>query len=413
MTTDFFYANLPLLENFIDITDSRKFKSVPRDWYVVITDIMGSTQAIESGLYKEVNLLGASSIAAVLNIAGNLDIPFVFGGDGATLLIPPSLFCPAGQALLATSQLAREEFGMELRVGAVPMSAIRVNDYDVKVAKLKVSDNSYQAIFNGDGLSYATELIKHPNTSNLYLYQHLSNNAKADFSNLECPWQDIPSKYGETISLIVKATSNQGDLANLTYRELLEKIDTIYGSEEVLNPVDNNSFKLEVNRPKIRAKNWFCSQSSKLSHRMLYFLKIWFKNILDWLLMTLKVKFPDGNWGDSKGKAMGVSAKPFAQRRPLASAAPKPIAATDYRKFDDMLRMVIAGNEAQRKQLTDYLEKNYQQGKLVYGLHISDRALMTCLVFEHHGRQIHFVDGADGGYAVAAKDMKDRLKLCA
>lgn len=392
MTTDFFYANLPLLENFIDITDSRKFKSVPRNWYVVITDIMGSTQAIESGLYKEVNLLGASSIAAVLNIAGNLDIPFVFGGDGATLLIPPSLFGPTREALLATSQLAREEFGMELRVGAVPMSEIRVNDYDVKVAKLKVSDNSYQAIFTGDGLSYATELIKHPNTSHLYLYQNLSNNAKADFSNLECPWQDIPSKYGETISLIVKATSNQGDLANLTYREIIKKIDNIYGTEEVLNPVDENYFKLGFNAQKLRAQTWLCAQSNKLSHKMLYFFKIWFKNILDWLLMTLKVKFPDGDWGAYKRNA---------------------IAATDYRKFDDMLRMVIAGNEAQRKQLTNYLEKNYQQGKLVYGLHISDRALMTCLVCEHHGRQVHFVDGADGGYAVAAKDMKDRLKLCA
>jgi hypothetical protein len=45
----------------------------------------------------------------------------------------------------------------------------------------------------------------------------------------------------------------------------------------------------------------------------------------------------------------------------------------------------------------------------VYGLHISDRALMTCLVFERNGRQVHFVDGADGGYALAAKEMKQKL----
>jgi hypothetical protein len=35
---------------------------------------------------------------------------------------------------------------------------------------------------------------------------------------------------------------------------------------------------------------------------------------------------------------------------------------------------------------------------------------MTCLVFERGGRQVHFVDGADGGYALAAKDMKQRMK---
>jgi hypothetical protein len=34
---------------------------------------------------------------------------------------------------------------------------------------------------------------------------------------------------------------------------------------------------------------------------------------------------------------------------------------------------------------------------------------MTCLVFERNGRQVHFVDGADGGYAVAAKAMKRRI----
>ncbi|NEQ05900.1 MULTISPECIES: DUF3095 domain-containing protein [unclassified Moorena] len=392
MTTDFFYANLPLLENFIDITDSQNFKSVPRDWYVVISDIIGSTQAIESGRYKEVNLLGACSIVAVLNIAGNLDIPFVFGGDGATLLIPPSLFALAREALLATSQLARGEFGMELRVGAVPMSDVRVNDYDVKLAKLKVSENYYQAIFTGDGLTYATELIKHSNTSQFYLYQNPTDKAKADLSNLECRWQDIPSKYGETISLIVKATSNQQNLANLTYRAIIEKIDTIYGSEEVLNPVDENYLNLGFSYQNLSPETRLCAQSNKLSHRMLYFAKICLENLLGWLLMKLKVTLPDGDWGAYKLNA---------------------IAATDYRKFDDILRMVIAGNEVQRKQLTDYLEKNYKQGKLVYGLHISDRALMTCLVFERHGRQVHFVDGADGGYAVAAKDMKDRLKLIA
>jgi hypothetical protein len=35
---------------------------------------------------------------------------------------------------------------------------------------------------------------------------------------------------------------------------------------------------------------------------------------------------------------------------------------------------------------------------------------MTCLVFDRDGRQVHFVDGADGGYALAAKKMKERMK---
>ena len=32
--------------------------------------------------------------------------------------------------------------------------------------------------------------------------------------------------------------------------------------------------------------------------------------------------------------------------------------------------------------------------------------LMTCLIFERMGSQVHFVDAADGGYAMAAVGLK-------
>ena len=79
MFTDTFYLNLPTLENFIEITNPLNFFSLPPDWYIVITDIRGSTQAIEVGRYRDVNILGVSSIIAVLNRAKHLEIPFIFG----------------------------------------------------------------------------------------------------------------------------------------------------------------------------------------------------------------------------------------------------------------------------------------------------------------------------------------------
>jgi hypothetical protein len=36
--------------------------------------------------------------------------------------------------------------------------------------------------------------------------------------------------------------------------------------------------------------------------------------------------------------------------------------------------------------------------------------MLTCLIFERMGRQIHFVDGADGGFTLAARDLKQRLR---
>ena len=39
---------------------------------------------------------------------------------------------------------------------------------------------------------------------------------------------------------------------------------------------------------------------------------------------------------------------------------------------------------------------------------VSDRAHMTCLVFNYSGRHLQFIDGADGGLFLAAKQFKER-----
>ena len=40
------------------------YAPLPDDWVVIISDVQGSTRAIEAGQYKKVNMVGASSIAA-------------------------------------------------------------------------------------------------------------------------------------------------------------------------------------------------------------------------------------------------------------------------------------------------------------------------------------------------------------
>jgi hypothetical protein len=388
MNSENFYSQLPLLDNFLKITDLGNFVDVPDDWYIVVTDIRGSTKAIEAGKYKEVNLLGACSIVAVLNAAGETEIPFVFGGDGASLLMGPSLLPAAQKALLATQQLAKREFDMDLRVGVVPVKVVVAANYPVKIAKFKVSENYSQAVFSGGGLTRATELIKDPVAGNIYSIKNKGVSPKADFSGLECRWQDIPSKYGEIVTLLVMVRADFYPQNHQFYRNILKKIQYIYGKENSLNPIDRKNLKLTLNSAKLIKETLVRASSASWLDRQLYLSKIQLETALGSLLMNLKVKTEDLDWGVYKDIA---------------------IAATDYRKFDDMLRMVISGNEWRRKKLTGYLEKNYREGKLVYGLHVSDRALMTCLVFERGGQQVHFVDGADGGYALAAKDMKQRM----
>ncbi|MFB2877467.1 DUF3095 domain-containing protein [Floridanema aerugineum] len=396
MSSDYFYSELPALADFLEITNSSNYVSVPPDWQVIVTDIVGSTKAIESGRYKEVNLIGACSIVAILNIAKNFEVPFVFGGDGASLLIPPSLLRETKQALLATKILAKQEFKLDLRVGIVPVSAVNKNGYHLKIAKLKISEHYHQAVFNSYGLTHATDLVKNPDYADIYLIKDPEDQPKADFSGLECRWQDIPSQRGEIVSFLVFATTDEEKKGNYIYREVLNEFRKIYGQEIDFHPIPIANLKLSFDERKLmqEAKVRFPKGSQSESpvgnwlQQQWYLSKIKLENYLGAFSMNLNLKVRDTDWGEYKNIFLD---------------------STDYKKFDDILRMVIAGNSEQRQQLTKYLESQYQAGKLVYGLHNSDRAIVTCLVFERNGRQVHFVDGADGGYALAAKAMKKRM----
>jgi hypothetical protein len=83
---------------------------------------------------------------------------------------------------------------------------------------------------------------------------------------------------------------------------------------------------------------------------------------------------------------------------------------TDYRKFDGALRMVVDASAAQTQTLQARLAAEQTAGTLVWGIHQSSEALITCLIESHAGKHIHFVDGSDGGYALAAKQMKAQLR---
>ena len=382
MPTRYFYSDLPVLTDFVQITNHDNFVAVPDDWLIVITDVVGSTRAIEQGRYKDVNLLGACSIVSVLNIADEVDVPFVFGGDGASLLIPPTLLGETTRSLRAIQTLAKEEFSLSLRVGIVPVWVAVNAGHPVDIAKLEISRNYRQAVFTGGGLTYATELIKNPATTDLYMLDLTSSSSPANLSGLECRWQDIPSRHGETVSLLVLATQNE------EYRDVIEQIQLIYGAGDRHNPITRDHLSLSFSPITLSKETKVRASTNHWLSKLRYLIKIQFENLLGWIFMKFKLNVCGTDWS----KYQDVVA-----------------AATDYRKFDDMLRMVIAGDALQRENLTDYLEKKYRSGKLVYGLHVSDRALLTCLVFDRNGRQVHFVDGADGGYAMAAKEMKARM----
>src|SRR5688572_12050453 len=94
-----FFASLPEISDFGQVTHADVYREAPATWSLALTDVRGSTRAIEAGRYRDVNALGVASIVAVCNALPDVDVPYVFGGDGATLLVPGSRAQPTAEAL--------------------------------------------------------------------------------------------------------------------------------------------------------------------------------------------------------------------------------------------------------------------------------------------------------------------------
>ena len=125
MADDHFYNRLPLHDMLLSrlLGVESAFVPVPEDWHVVVTDIKSSTHAVQTGAHDLVNLVATGSIIAALNLAyrRELRIPFFFGGDGATLILPASLLKPVMRALNEHRQNSIRNFDLDLRVGQVPV----------------------------------------------------------------------------------------------------------------------------------------------------------------------------------------------------------------------------------------------------------------------------------------------------
>lgn len=386
MSSADFYARLPLLPDFSGVADPGNYAPLPADWHVATCDVRNSTLAVQAGDYKHVNTVGASAVTAMLNAAGTLEIPFVFEGDGSAFCVPPQLLEDAKAALVKTQEMARKSFGLELRVATIPVTHIREAGHDIRVARVRVSENYIQAAFAGGGMAYADKYMKDPATAPLCEVKPGSMAGRGSLEGLECRWQDIPSKHGETVSLMVRALATD---AGAVYREVIAKVREVYGSDEACHPLTPPIVTLV---PTLNARQLGNEVGVRAVDRGPFGKWLWLMRarwfvVLGWFLMTFGIRTEETDWSAYKDTLLRNS---------------------DVRKFNDIYRQILSGRPAQREALDAWLAERYAKRELVYGLHVTDRAHMTCLVFNYAGKHLHFIDGADGGLFLAAKQLKER-----
>lgn len=377
-----FEASLPLFTHLEQTLNCDAYTQLPSDWYVIVTDVVNSTKAIEEGRYRDVNAVGGSTIAAVVNAAKPHRLPYVFGGDGASFCVPPELIDKVKRALRGCQELASDGLNLTLRVGVVPVSELKQK---IHLCRYRSAPNLTQYFFMGGGMDEADGLIKE-----YECYQLPADTpSDADFSGFECRWNQIPSPKQVTFSLLVKSRlAEQKDTLAL-YQRLTNKIEELLGNRIEHHPLSTGNLSLSFDSRKLKAETRAKSFHHSILYRIKTAIRIRLENLVGVYWMKTHKTVKGFDWGNYKSDL---------------------IENTDYQKLDDNFKTVLSCESSSLQALLAWLEKQYQSGILFYGCHQTDAAVITCLVEKTGTDHVHFVDAADGGYAMAAKQLKSQIK---
>lgn len=382
-----FLAGLPVFRHFEDVADPALYRALPPGWGLAIADIVDSTAAIGTGRYKAVNMAGAAVISSVSNSLGRHDLPFVFGGDGAAVAVPPHGLPVARAALSNVQRWVKDDLDLAMRVALVPVEDIRKNGFDIRVARFQASEDVSYAMFSGGGNSWAEARMK----EGQYALPAAEAGERPDLTGLSCRWNPIPATRGKVVSIIAVPGPSRDMPA---FRQLvIDLVDLAEQDARHGHPVPEDGPKLGFVGEGLGLE----ARAGAAYHDVWGKMRRSFRILGESLLVNLL-------------SVTGLSFGPFNAVRYRRSVASN----TDFRKFDDGLKMTVDIDASRLEKIRTRLEQGRLSGSCYYGLHEQDAALMTCIVPSPLSRDhMHFVDGADGGYAAAASRLKQQIQSAA
>ena len=374
--SDTFYGHIPVFRGFGKLMDPDLYSPLPDDWSIGVADIVESTKAIANKKYKAVNMAGAAIIAAVTNALEGREFPFVFGGDGASFAVAPEDLDRARDALSATATWVREDLDLVMRVALVPIAAIRAQNLDVRVARFAPSPNVSYAMFSGGGLGWAETAMKRGE----FAVPSAPPGTQPDLSGLSCRFEEMPSMRGLILSVLVVPAK---DASPSSFRKIIEDvIALVERSPDAGRPVPSAG-------PDIRwppAGMDYEARASRGGSLLRRRIRVLGNTLVVFAVMRFGIKF--GNF------------IPKVYVREVVENS-------DFRKYDDGLRMILDCTEMLAHALEQRLAAAASAGVVRYGLHRQDAAMMTCFTPSLDRKDhVHFIDGARGGYASAATALK-------
>jgi len=376
-----FYSSLPTYtESLVALySNEANFIPLPDDWYILVADIKDSTLAVAANKHDLVNLAATGCIAAVLNClkVAKIEVPYFFGGDGATFLIPYEYKEQLFRELSLQRAHVKSQWDLELVIGFMSVKDVREEGYHLKLAKHQLNSYLQIPVILGTGLKFAEDLIKrtdlpYPDTS--------SKKKTPDLSGLECRWDKIPPPKSDASVICLLVYCAVETKQREVYHNVLGELAKIFGDIEARQPISIPKLKLNATFEKV--KNEILAKTGRLKYHNLL------KNVFETYIGKLYFRYT------SAGQSYLRMTKDLSETI----------------MFDGLINTIISGTPKQTEQLKSYLDQLESKKMIVYGLDVANSSIMSCYVQDRKSKHAHFVDGAGGGYTKAAEMMKTKFK---
>ncbi|WP_405575929.1 DUF3095 family protein [Winogradskyella sp. Asnod2-B02-A] len=377
-----YYNNLKKYTGtLVELLDSESsFSDVPDTWHVVIVDILNSTLAVDEGKHHQVNLTATGSIISVLNFIRkekqNIEIPYFFGGDGATFLIP-TLFLKRIILILDNYSLhIKNHTNLILRVGHISVNYLMGQDFGLKIAKHQLTNQLSIPIVLGNGLKKAEEIIKTNFEENRTNFEKTLLNLEG----MECRWKQIkPIQTQKKVVCLLLDAINEKD-QRLIYKDVISQLDTFFGTLNNRQPIKTNNLKLNFSILNIWEEMKIRLDKQNLS----YLFKKWIETLVGKFYLNFSVD------GKQYLQQIGQLSHTFM--------------------LDGIINTVFTAEQSKIDLFIEYLNQLEKEKKIIYGIHITHASVMSCYVLDRKTKHSHFVDGTEGGYTSAAKMFKQKIK---
>ena len=288
---------------------------------------------------------------------------------------------------MRTRSLAKDEFDLDLRIGFVPVGDVCDRGAVVLVARYEVSPGNYLAQFGGGGVELADELIKSEKTSATYSVPDYSLEGLPDLSGLSCRWEPLETQKGIILCLLIKPQGASFQRRQEILSNFLSELSKVLGSElNSASPVTKKSMRFSWPPKGLAAEAKVTRAEKSYSQKI---VELYVKSFIQWMLERFNLS------------AAGYNAPVYREELKTNS---------DYCKFDDVLRMVLDCTVEQVEQVCALLDRMHATGQVDFGLYETERALMTCLLFDLEASQhLHFIDGDNGGFYSASIGLKEQI----